>query len=315
MGLRIRGRESELSLLSCAARNLLTLVVPFALAGGILSLSAKTTFRSAELWSAALAILLFFPLSIIFNGGQSLVDIVLGLSVLPKKSRKDQFPAAATVRSVGLLLLTASLAGVICGFMPSLSQAAMNPRRETPNPPVDEFHISTQEERRIADGVWAHLQTRVPVPEGMLQDVKVYSAFGNLPISGGSDALIYESPCGSSYRSGHTYRVVRLQFDYRTPAFLADDMLTSLLAGRINYTGRPSFLVAEVAVREHFGVFLMEMPQVYIFCLGGSDGIPQDSLVETSRSMRVQSSINEIAWLLLGELDKYSSVEHLPIFP
>jgi len=319
VGLQIKGHDSEPSLLACTGRNLCMLVGAFALAGSILSIPAKTVVRSAELWSATLAILFFFPLSIIFTGGQSLVDIIFGLSVLPKRSRKDQFPVRITTRCVLSLLLTTLAAAAIVGFMPSLIKVAMDQiaagRNANGLDPAMNVHFSGEEDQRMAAYVWSHLQTPVPIASGMLQDVHVYSAYGKLPTMAGENPQLYGTTCGESYRSRPTFKVIRLQFLHGTPQYIEGEVMASSLGGGIKYTGRPSFLVVEVAQREHFGVFMMEEPEDYTFCFGGSDAAPQNELVYAKVSMVAQSSINEIAWLLLGKLDNFSSVEHLPIFP
>ena len=320
VGLRIKGHDSEPSLLACTGRNLCVLVVPFLLAGSILSTIAKTEVRSSELWSFALTILFFFPLSIIFTGGQSLVDIVFGLSVLPRRSRKDQYPVKITIRDVLWLLLTTSLAGTVLGFMPSVfhvarSQIVALQETRASDQLTSETYISGQEDQRMAAHVWPHLRARFPIADGVLQDVRVYSAYGKLPVPEDENPDLYETSCGESYRSRRTFKVIRLQFQYGTPEFIESDMMASLFGAGINYSGRPSFLVVEVAERDHFGVFMIEKPEDDVFCFGGSDANPQNSLVYVRVRMRVQSSINEIAWLLLGKFDNFSSVEHLPVFP
>src|SRR5439155_759424 len=85
MGLRLKGKRTDgPSPLSCLARNLLSLVVPLSIAGRVLSIVTVSKAGESAEWAIAVAVLSFCPLSIVFFGGQSLPDFLLGISVTTK---------------------------------------------------------------------------------------------------------------------------------------------------------------------------------------------------------------------------------------
>ena len=77
-------------------------------------------------------------------------------------------------------------------------------------------------------------------------------------------------------------------------------------------------MVIEVAKRNSFGVFNLELSEDYVFCFAGSDKAPEGAmLAETYRNVSPSASFSELAWLFLGkELGTYADVvEHVPVYP
>ena len=307
MGLRLKTTGYKRpSFLGCLARNLLTFVVPLCLSGYILSILTFSRWKQSVEWSVAIALLSLVPLSIAFSGGQSLPDLILRLTVLPERAAAAQFSAVLDKRRWLFLTLASVLMGVIYGFMPGLLEAVVKG-----NLPGQQIYAG-EREARISSTLWPHMAGGVLGPE-FIQDVAVYSTFGDLPARPGEGREKAASACLASFEQ--SYLTVRVQIDPGAPAISADSIFASMLNIMDHFVGRPAFVALEVSKRKSLGVFDMDFPEDYVFCLTGSDKSPENNLVSMRRSIYAGSSFNAIAWLFLGDLGKYSYAEKCPVYP
>ncbi|HEV3482297.1 MAG TPA: RDD family protein [Candidatus Acidoferrales bacterium] len=311
MGLRLHASHSQRpSFLDSLARNLLTFVVPLSIAGSVVSIVAPSNRTASVEWSIAVAVVSFFPLSIIFSGGQALSDLFLGMTVRPERTRESQ-PLRMNWRRWLSLVLSTLLMGAIVGFAPSMrGLLAGGKQSQFPNL---HFDVSGEEESRIAAGLWPRIQAGVPAAEEFLQDVHVYSIAGGLP---GDELDPAGAPCQQASAARPIYKLVRMQFAPGTPVIISNALLANMANTAQRFAvGRPGFLVTEVSTKKSFGVFDTELSEDYTYCLAGSDSIPRDTLVGFSRHVVVQGSLNTLAWLFLGDFGKYSYAEKIPVYP
>lgn len=314
MGFRLKGKRTEgPSLLSCLARNLLSLVVPLTMAGSILSIVTLSKAGASAEWAIAVAILSFCPLSIIFSGGQSLPDLLVGITVLPKRSYEGQSPATLNRRNWLFLVLTSLLTGAAYGFTPSMESGFEGGE---PHFPVRQVEVSGEAEAQMASALWPYLQARMVDPGDFLRDVRVYSAAGDFPGPAGQELDPQAAAdCQQSFKARRTYKIVRMQIGPGVPSIVVSRLVANMVNTTNRFVGRPGFLVLEVSIRRSFGVFDLELPEDYILCLAGSDAAPENNFASASRTVSVQGSLNTLAWLFLGDLGRYSYVEKVPVYP
>jgi hypothetical protein len=312
MGLRLRGKAgASVSFLNCVTRNLISVVVPLAVAGSVLSINTMSKRIASAEWAIGVALLSFCPLSIAFSGGQSLPDLLVGIAVLPKRSHEDQFPAALSRRKWCLLVLASLSIGTTYGFLPGLREAGEIVPLQFP---VTEVSLSSESEAQMAAGLWAYVESGMD-RRGFLQDVRVYSVTGNLPLGAGEDQSPEATACLELYKAKRSFKTVRLQIDPAIPTLVASGFFGNMVNTVKRFVGRPGFLVINISRKHNYGVFTIDMPEDYTFCLAGSDAAPENNFVGGRRSIQVRGSLNEIAWLLLGQLDWCSDVEKYPVYP
>lgn len=311
--LRIYGTNSERpSFLGSLARNLLTFVVPLSIAGSVVSIVTLSNKTASLEWVVAVAVVSFLPLSVIFSGGQSLPDLLLDMTVRSKRIPK--LTARMNWRRWVFLVLSSLLTGAIVGFTPS-SRELLREGKQSQFPNLH-FNVSGETESKIAAILWPRIQAGVPAAEEFLRDVRVYSTTGSLPLHAGDKIDLAAAPCQRSLAARPVYKVIRMQLAPGTPIIVADSLMENIVNTTQHFAiGRPGFLVIEVSIKKSFGVFYVDLPEDYTFCLAGSDSKPRDTLVGVSRSIDVESSLNELAWLFLGEFEKYSFVEKVPVYP
>ena len=314
MGLRLRSARKEGAakfLVDCLARNLLTFVVPLCIAGGVLSIFTRSKTVVSITWAIAAAVLSFCPLYILFFDGQSLPDLLAGIAILPKGSHEAQPSASLSGKRWFLLVLASLLVGAAWGFTPSMDSGLSQGNQ--PKSPVSQYFVSSEEEIRMASGLWPYVQTGIV--EGVLHDVRVYSVAGNLPGPVGADPEA-GTPCQEAYRAKRSYKIIRLQIDPATPIVVVNSLFGNMLRTTDRFVGRPGLMVIEVSSRKSFGVFNLDMPEDYVFCFAGSDKVPEGPILAGAfRSVSPDASFNELAWLFLGKLGTYADVEHIPVFP
>lgn len=313
MGLRLKSVRTEGAakfLFGCLSRNLLTFVVPLSLAGLILSIITLSKVIESIEWAIAAAILSFCPLSIVFFDGQSLPDLLVGITVLPKNSHEGQSHGSLSKRNWLFLALASLLVGVAWGFTPSMDSGVTGSELRFP---MKFAYFSSQAEAQMAAGLWPYVQAGIP--EGFLHDVRVYSVVGEFPAPAGWEPQAGR-PCQEAYKAKRSYKIIRLRIDPATPTIVATSLFANMLRTTDRFVGRPGLMVIEVSSRRSFGVFNLELPEDYVFCFAGSDKAPESpTLAGTSRSVSIDGSFNELAWLFLGDLRKYSYVENVPVYP
>lgn len=314
IGLRLYGRLNQRpSFFGSFARNLLTFVVPLSIAGSVVSIVTLSNRTASVEWSIAVAVMSFLPLSIIFSGGQSLPDLLLGMTVRSKRTAESRLPARMNWRRWLFLVLCTLLTGAIVGFAPSMRGLLGGKQSQFPNL---NFWVSGETESRIAAGLWPRIQAGVPAAEEFLRDVRVYSTTGGVPLRAGDELDPAAAPCRRSSAARPIYKVVRMQFAPGIPVIISNSLLDNMASTTQRFAvDRPGFLVMEVSTRKSFGVFDIDMPEDYVFCLAGSDSIPRDTLVGFSRHLDVEGSLNALAWLFLGDFGKYSYAEKVPVYP
>jgi uncharacterized RDD family membrane protein YckC len=308
MGLRLKDKRAERpSFRNCLVRNLLSLVVPLTVAGQILSIATRSKVGDSAEWTVAVAILSFFPLSILFSGGQSLPDLLLGITVVPKRSYEGQSPATLNRRNWLFLVLTALLIGAGYGFTPSMDSGF----GKQPQFPVREFFVSAQAEAQMAAGLWPDIQGGVP--EELLRDVRVYSIIGDLPGPAGEEPLV-GTPCQQSYKAKRSYKLVRMQIDPAAPTIFVTSLYANMIHITDRFQGRPGVMVIELSSMRSFGVFSLDLPEDYVICFAGSGAAPENTVATASRSVRMEGSFDILSDLFLGKLGLYSYVEKVPVW-
>jgi uncharacterized RDD family membrane protein YckC len=308
-GLRLKSRsEGRPSFITCLARDLVILVVSVIGPGRILMMPTATTIGAFAQWSIALALLSFFPLSIVFSGGQSLPDLFLGTLVLTTGSSTIQYPTHLHKRGWLALVVASLLIGVIFAAAPSSPVL----KKMAPTAPMILVQTSGEREARIAEGLRGFLRPDFPGAEDYLQEVRVSSVIGELPTAG--DEISAPLACQESFKSTRSYQIVREQISGSTPTIAKTIFFENLIHSSDMYVKRPAFLVFQVASRDSFGVFNIEFSENHAFCLMDSDGKPQNLLVGLSRTFSIPASMSEPTALLLGDLDSYSRVENVPIW-
>jgi hypothetical protein len=121
--------------------------------------------------------------------------------------------------------------------------------------------------------------------------------------------------CQRSFKAKRSYKIIRLQINPGAPSMVASGLFGNMLSMTNRFAGRPAFFVLEVSIKRNFGVFDMESPEDYIFCMAGSDAAPENNLVSVTRSFTMGASFQGLAWLFLGNLGNYSYVENVAVYP
>lgn len=310
LGLRLGKRNGSPTLLTCLARSLLILVVPLIGPGRLLTIPTASRLESFVQWSAGLSLLSLLPLSIAFSGGQSLPDLLLGTAVVLKGSNANQYPSRLNRRGWLFLSIASLFAGVIFAFAASIGSLEL--KRKVPEPPIEQLRRSGETEARVAAKLRPYIAAGVPNADDYLQNVQVISAAGELPSD--SDEVRVPAACQESFKVRKAYQIVRAQISPEAPFFIKTQLFANLIKTADLYSDRPAFLVFEVSTRESFGVFSVVVSENYMFCLTNSAGRPENQLVDLNASIWTPGSINELALLLLGEMDSYSQAEKVPIW-
>jgi len=312
LGLRLRRAGTEgITLVNCVGRNLLILVVPLVVAGPILTGLRVSRAGFLAQSSIGLALLFLFPLAIAFFGGQSIPDLLLGTTLLPATSDAKDYPGRPTRHAWLFLAVASLLIGTIFAFALSTTKHIVE-ERKPPMLPFDQIQTSGELEAGIAARLRSYIEADMN-PDYYLQDLRVSSVLGELP-SKTREASMAEA-CSKSFESKKGYQIVRAQIGPGAPTLLDALLFSGFVSMPSAYFKRPTIVVLEVASRESFGVFNIERFEDYVFCLTDSNGQAANSLVDLSAGLRVPVSIQEPALLLLGQLETYSQIEKVPVWP
>jgi hypothetical protein len=321
LGFRLRKVGGErAAFLTCLARNLLVLVVPVIGAARILDVATTSRLGLFTQWSVGVALLSVIPLSIAFCGGQSIPDLILGIVVLPKGASASLYPGRLTARPIFAVIGAALLAGLIFGFVSSVAYHSFTVEKKVPMPPVDFYVKSGLEEAKIAGFLRSHLDGGMQDPEAFskddyLRELRVFSVLGKLPSENGASTA--PSVCRASFETDKSYVIVLAQINPETPALVKAILFQNLINTSSQYVKKPDLLVLQLAERQSFGVFNIQLTENYMLCVtapNAANGKPDVSIFDVSSSSSFMASISEPAALLLGELDGYSRMENVPIW-
>lgn len=231
--------------------------------------------------------------------------------MLPGRSNTDRYPARLDGRQWLFLLSASLLTGLIFAFASSTGSFAVG--RKSPIPPIEWVQRSGEAQARIGAKLRSYLDPGLPnPPDDYLQDVRVSSVAGELPLVG--DEMRAPASCLETFKTNKSYQIVRAQISPETPTFIKMQLFENLSKALSLYGDRPSFLVFELSTRESFGAFSIESSENYIYCLLDSEGERDHLLVDLNGSLYVPGSINEAIILLLGDLRTYSQLEKIPIW-
>ena len=122
-------------------------------------------------------------------------------------------------------------------------------------------------------------------------------------------------PFMNSFKSKMSYLVVHARISSETPTVVKALLFRDLFNISDLAVGRPGLLVFEISSRETFGVFDFERSESYILCLTESEGKPEGTLVGMGGAISVPYSLQTPALLILGDLERYSAIEKIPIWP
>jgi hypothetical protein len=274
--------------------------------------NSRTT--SFLLWTTGLGLLSFFPLSIAFSGGQSVPDLLLGTAVLPKGFGLNQYPASLNRREWLFLVLASLLTGIILAYASFPGLGGRTIEFKPPTFPTTEVTRSGETEARVAAGLRSHMLKELPNLDLALEDFRVSSVLGDLP-SATNDETPAALACLNSFRLKKTYLVVHAKISSQTPTLVKALLFKDLVNISTLFVGRPGYLVFEISSRETFGVFDLEYAERYVLCLTESKGQPEGLLVGMSGAIYVPYSLQTPALLILGDLERYATIEKVPIWP
>jgi hypothetical protein len=315
LGLRLKDvRSRGRDFIRCFLRSLLTLVVPLAIAGRITAILTHSTIASYMLWAIALCLLSFLPLSIAFSGGQSIPDLLLGTAVLPSRVGFNQCPANLNRRDWLLLAVVSFLTGVVLAYTSFPGLGGRTYEFKPPEFPITQVTRSGEAEARIAAGLRSHVLSELPNSVAALEDFRVISVLGDPP-----GAATGETPaalaCRNSINLNRGYLIVHAKINPQTPTVVKAVLFKDLIGISRLAVGRPGYLVLEISITETFGVFDFESSEAYVLCLTESNGKPEGTLVGAQGTITLPYSLQLPALLMLGDLERYSTIEKVPVWP
>lgn len=148
----------------------------------------------------------------------------------------------------------------------------------------------------------------------ILEDFEVYSATGELP-SATEGQTPDEIACSDSYKLKKRYSIIYAKTNLLTPTFVDAFLFKDMVALTGMYSDRPGYLVFEVVKREPFGLFDLERSEDYIFCVTSTNQNELGKMVGLSQFFSPIYSLQLPALLVLGDLERYTEIEKIPIWP
>jgi hypothetical protein len=314
MNLRTRGTsaKSPFFIVSCLGRNLVTFVVPLAVAGSVLSLGSPEMVQASLHWTVAVTVLVFVPLSIVFFEGKSMADICFGMEVLPQRRRGGKSLPVFRWKRLGALSAVSLVTGVLYGFaMPTMyKQYLADGNLQSP---IAGFGQSSIDEVKAASGLRQILEEGIP-PK-YVQDVRVFSEIGGVFPSRLTFDKASQS-CMNLFQTNPHYKRIRVQITPGTPVGVSTPLFNRLVESSARFTTTPGLVVFELYKKRSLGVFSIEVGEVYTMCVTQPmPGRINSSVIGYYHPSAVFSSLNEFSWLFLGRLDAYSRFENCPVFP
>ncbi|MBZ5696232.1 MAG: RDD family protein [Acidobacteriia bacterium] len=311
LGLRLRtvGQGSS-GFTKCLARNLLTFVVPIVLAGRLLIAPFPYPKLGIILrLCAGYAGLSVVPLSIVFTGGQTLPDLLLGMSVLPRRAALNEYASRLNKKRWVFLILASLVTGFILAYSTYLQSELAR------RPPVPPLSQTSQSDSGASAWLWPRLQAGIYSPDSYVQDVEVFSVSGDLR-SDIREAL-ESTPCSGTSKLQGNALLVEAQVWILTPATFKGVLYKNLgdtISAQVPASKRPAFLLFDLTTKQGFGAFTFTTAESSALCISESEGRPVDALVMTGESLRARESVGELSALAVGNLKVYSDLERLPIW-
>lgn len=315
LGLRLKSQTAAtLNFVKCLLRSLLILVVPLTIAGRITGILTYSKAISFVLWSAALAILSFLPLSMAISGGQSAVDLLLRTSVLPRQSSLKQYPASLD-RQKWLVLVFASLAfGTVLAYTSFPGLGSLGAEFKKPSFPTLEARRSGEAEALTAAALRAYMLRSPNNIDSEIEDFKLYTVLGK-PAGDVVENTPAARECASAFKLGGEYKIIYAKVDRESLTVVKMFLWQNLMSLSPLYSTRPGYLVFEIVNRETFGAFDIESYEKYTFCEVGTGKEAGQQLVGGSPGIAILSSVQLPSLLFLADLARYSEIERVPILP
>jgi hypothetical protein len=315
LGLRLKKKtdssHSRLDLISCLARNFLALLLPVVIAGWLLII--PITYSRPEKvirLAAGYTVLAILPLSIAFTGGHLLSDLLLRVSVIPKRSGFSQYPSHLNKKRCASLVIAALLMGSIFALAQNLESEMVW------KPPTTPFSETYQSEPSVSAWLWPRLQQGIPSPAFFVQNVEAYSVPGSLKQE--IYSALGSTSCSGARKPQGPALLVEVQVEILTPTTVKGLLyanLAEVTSAEAPANKRPSFLLFDLTTREDFGTFSLARVESSALCLGEVNGKPTDTYVMTGLSDRVRWwSVILLSQLVRGELGIYSYIQRLPIW-
>jgi RDD family protein len=322
LGLRFtRVGEDKVTLSRSLAQNFLTVVVPIV---GVSWLTdfvdpGRSELRFLTTSPICDGLLFLFPLSIAFLGGQSVPDLLVGTTVLPRRFVPAQYLARTNWRTWFFLSTFSLLMGLLFSLAWFMGIGRITFEKMPPaSPPALETYGSSEEDARLAARLWTVLPVAFRHPDELIQRVEVVSYERN-DFTGSSEVLS-PMPYEEALKAQEHMRIVRLEMTGHASSLVKLALLENLIAfasPNASSRERPVFLVLEFSESEDFGVFTLRISENNLLCLMESGGSAVDFYVlpSPSGSVRMFGSIDELRFLFLGDLRTYAAIENLPIWP
>lgn len=314
LGLRLRSRTTAtLDFLKCMLRSLLILFVRITIAGRITSILTYSPTISFVLWSAALSVLSFLPLSMAISGGQSVVDLLLKTSVLPRRNLK-QYPAGLD-RTKWLVLVFASLAfgtGLAYASFPGLG--SLGAEFKKPSLPAVEARRSGEDEAATAATLRAYMMRSPNNIDSEIEVFKLYRVLGK-PAGEVLENTPAARECASAFKLAGGYTLIYAGVNRESLTVVKMFLWQNLMSLSPLYSTRPGYLVFEIANRQTFGTFDVEAYEKYTFCVVGTGKEAGQQLVGGSPGIAILYSLQMPSLLFLADLARYSEIERVPIWP
>lgn len=314
-GLRLKHREmGKLDFVRCLLRSLLILIVPITIAGRITGILTYSKTVSFVLWSVALTLLSFLPISMAMSGGQSVVDLLLKIYVLPKRSTSKTYPASLDRRKWLTLVFASLTFGIILAHTSFPGLGGRKIVFQQPSFPERQVIYSGEMETRTAAALRAHMLKDPISVDPAIEDFKVYSVLGQLP-SDVEDQTPATHECMNAFKTKNQYQIIHAKIDRESSIVLKTILLQNLIDLSKLYSGRPGYLVFEVVNRQTFGAFDIEPSEDFIYCLTGTDKQPESTLVGGQASIAILYSLQMPSLLILADLERYAAIEKVPVWP
>jgi len=261
------------------------------------------------MWSVEFAVLALFPLSIVFAGGQSFPDLLVGTAVLPQRPPVDDNSNKPIWLNWMWLAITVTTVGVLFAFAITTTTKYMF--FEKVAPPAMIVQIQGEDEATLAAGLWPFLLGQSPEMVLALQDITVISIVHELPPIDNEQPT--SAACDELLTTTESYRIVRAQISPQSAA-LSELSLIENFGRFFALDNKPTVVVLEISKRETYGLFYIDYSEDYFFCRTNLNGKPENSLLGYNDLLSINESIDKLALLLVGRLDAYSRFEGVPIW-
>jgi uncharacterized RDD family membrane protein YckC len=311
--LKLVGKNGErIALLTSIGRSILLLPIT-AILVSVASPSADPGSTKVQFLAAAsLAGFLLFvtPVSIFaFSGSRSVVDLICGTYVLPRRSSYQPSFSVDWRRSIVMVCLAMScgiLVAVASYFFLGRLALRTEERGMGSGAPVAQF---AGENEPLMKEISTTLSTELTNPQSLFGAVTLLTPTENYEV----DEDI--SPVSNELRESLSKQLVpviqvQLRPIARDSSFVRFHIMQSLASGlapRVDPAEMPAFFGLELFDQEDYGVFEIKRSERVLLCLTSSGSTVYSQYLEPTQknNLTVYYSLDLLRFLFLGKVDRY----------